>query len=145
MDEHALGTLARAEKGPVRPPPPLDGPLGTVADAVRGWPGVIATVHWDLFRPSRVDGIDFYLAGDELGHIHLDGSLHLATSPTLGRALIAEGLARPFRYGQGWVCETVRRIGPAAAIALFRRNYDRLLRAGPRPVPTEPRTPDLPD
>ncbi len=145
MNDHALGTLTRAEKGPVQPPPSLEGPLGTVAAAVGGWPGVIATVHWDLFRPSRVDGVDFYLADEELGHVHLDGSLHLATSPTLGRALIAEGLARPFRYQQGWVCETVRRIGPDAAIALFRRNYDRLLHANPRRAAADARLADLPD
>ena len=129
MTEHALGTMARADKGPVKPPPALDGPLGTVADAVTGWPGVIATVHWDLFRPSRIDGIDFYFGEEELGHIHLDGSLHLATSPGLGQALIAEGLARAFRYQPGWVCEQVQSIGPDAAIALFGRNYDRLRRA----------------
>ena len=129
MNDQASGTLARADKGPVQPPPPLDGRLGTIAEAVGGWPGVIATVHWDLFRPSRVDGIDFYVAEDELGHIHLDGSIHLATSPALGAALIAEKLARPFRYQSGWVCETVRRVGPEAAVALFRRNYERLLDA----------------
>ena len=145
MSDHALGTLTRAEKGPVAPPPRLDGPLGTVADAVRGWAGVIATVHWDLLRSTRVDGIDFYLGEEELGHLHLDGSVHLATSPTLGRALIAECAAHPFRYQQGWVCETVRRIGPDAAIALFRRNYDRLLRATPRPAATGSTPADLPD
>ncbi|WP_158818534.1 luciferase family protein [Methylocapsa sp. S129] len=129
MTERALGTLARADKGPVKPPPALDGPLRTVADAIAGWPGVIATVHWDLFHPSRVDGIDFYFGEEELGHIHLDGALHLATSPSLGKALIAERLARPFHYQRGWVCEDVQTIGPAAAIALFRRNYERLRRA----------------
>ena len=130
MHERALGTLARADKGPVVPPPALDGPLASVADAVAGWAGVTASAHWDLFRPSRVDGIDFYVGEEELGHIHLDGSIHLATSPALGAALIAQGMARPFRYQQGWVCERVQSIGPKAATALFRRNYDRLLGAG---------------
>ena len=132
MSDHALGTLARGDKGPVKPPPALDGPLGVVADAVAGWPEVTATTHWDLFRPSRVDGIDFYFGDEELGHVHLDGSIHLATSPGLGGALVAEGLARPFRYQRGWVCETVHEIGPVAAIALFRRNYERLSDAKPR-------------
>lgn len=90
---------------------------------------MVSTAHWDLYDSSRVDGIDFYLGEQELGHIHLDGSLHLATSRRLGSALIAEGLARPFRYGEGWVCEKIGRLGPTAAIALIRRNYDRLLTA----------------
>ena len=123
MSDRALGTLARADKGIVAPPPVLDGSLGTVADAVAGWPGVSATAHWDLFDPTRVDGIDFYVGEAELGHIHLDGSIHLATSPELGAALVGEGLARPFRYQHGWVCATVGRIGAEAAIALFRRNH----------------------
>ena len=123
----ALDTMARVDKGPVAPPPTLEGPLGAVADAVRGWPDVIATVHWDLYDPSRVDGIDFYVGEAELGHVHLDGSIHLATDPGLAATLVAEKLARPFRWGRGWVCESVARIGSDAAIALFRRNYERLL------------------
>ena len=126
MTDHALGTLARTEKGPVAPPPDLDGPLGIAGGEIAGWPGVVATTHWDLFQPTQVDGIDFYVGEEELGHIHLDGSIHLATSAALGATLVAEGLARPFRYQRGWVCQTVQDIGPDAAIALFRRNYDRL-------------------
>lgn len=126
MTDHALGTLARTDKGPVAPPPDLDGSLGIAATEIGSWPGVVATTHWDLFHPTQVDGIDFYVGEAELGHIHLDGSIHLATSPALGAALIAEGLARAFRYQRGWVCQTVQAIGPGAAIALFRRNYDRL-------------------
>ncbi len=127
MNNDASDTITRADKGPVAPPPALEGPLKTVADAVTGWPGVIATVHWAFYDPTRVDGIDFYVDAEELGHMHLDGSIHLATSPALGAALIAEGSARPFRYGHGWVCETVARVGSEAATALFRRNYNRLL------------------
>ena len=76
--------MARADKGPVQPPPALAGTLQTVADEVTGWNGIIATVHWDLFDMSRVDGVDFYYGELELGHIHLDGSVHIATSPALG-------------------------------------------------------------
>ena len=66
---------------------------------------------------------------EELGHIHFDGDVHLATSPSLGKAMVDEQLARPFPYNQGWVHEEIRAIGAPAAIALFRRNYDRLLGA----------------
>lgn len=130
MTDQALGTLSRSEKGPVAPPPDLDGPLGLVAGEIRGWPEVTATTHWDLFQPTRVDGIDFYVGEAELGHIHLDGSIHLATSPALGATLVAEGAARPFRYQRGWVCETMQAVGSDAAIALFRRNYERLRSPG---------------
>ncbi|NPD69041.1 DUF5519 family protein [Lichenicola cladoniae] len=126
MTERAEGTLARTEKGPVCPPPVLDEHLDAVARIVRSWPGVISTTHWNPFRPSEVDGIDFYVGEEELGHIHLDGSIHLATSPSLGKTMVDEGVARPFRYQQGWVEQQVQRVGADAAIALFQRNYGRL-------------------
>ena len=129
-DDKALGTMERADKGAVASAPKLDGPLQAVAQAVIAWPGISATSHWHFYDRSRVDGIDFYLGEEELGHIHLDGSLHLATSPTLGKALIAERQALPFPYQRGWVCNDVRAIGVQAAIALFRRNYERLQGVG---------------
>ena len=79
------------------------------------------------FRPAeRVDGIDFYVGSDELGHIHLNGSIHLATSPRLCSELVAEGLGRPFEWGHGWTVASVDRLGVGGSVALFRRNYDRL-------------------
>ncbi len=129
MNDRALGTWSRADKGPVAPPPVLAaGPLRDVVDAVSAWPGVHTTVHWHLWDRSRVDGIDFYLHDEELGHVHLDGAIHLATAPTLGERLVAEGVARPFRYQRGWVEEQVGRIGVAAAVELFRRNLENLRR-----------------
>ncbi len=130
-NESAIGTMSRADKGPLAPPPILDEPLKSVADEVAGWHGIITTAHWDLFDTSRVDGIDFYYGELELGHIHLDGSVHLATSPELGRALIREGVGAAFPYQRGWVYENVRRIGAPAAIALFHRNYERLQNSTP--------------
>jgi hypothetical protein len=120
--------MARASKGPVAPPPVLAGVIATVAEAVASWPGVAATAHWDLYDSSRVDGVDFYVGEDELGHIHLDGSVHLATNPSLGKSLIAEGLAEPFPYARGWVQRRIEDREATTAIGLFKRNYDRLVR-----------------
>ncbi len=127
MNRPTRQTLPHAAKGPLGPPPRLGGSLGTVAEAVAAWPGIETTVHWHLVDRSQVDGVDFYLGEEELGHLHLDGSIHLATSAGLGRTLVDEGAARPFRYQAGWVEEQVRRIGADAAIALFRRAYEALL------------------
>ena len=118
--------MLRTDKGAVTPAPALEGSIGAVAKTVSAWPGVSTTSHWHFYDRSRVDGVDFYLGDEELGHMHLDGSLHLATSASLGKALIAERAARPFPYQRGWVCENVERIGVQAAIALFRRNYEQL-------------------
>jgi len=126
MNDKALGTLARSQKGPVASAPTLEEPLQTVIDSVADWPGVTKTVHWHFSDQSLVDGVDFYVADEELGHVHLDGEIHLATSQALANLLVAEGAAKPFRYQRGWVEEDIRRIGTAAAVALFRRNYEQL-------------------
>lgn len=126
MIDKTFSTLPRAAKGPVSPPPVLTGTLKAVADAVAKWPEVEATTHWRFDDPDRVDGVDFYVGPDELGHIHLDGSIHLATSPRLGTELVAEGLGQPFVWGRGWTLASVNALGVEGAVALFRRNYDRL-------------------
>lgn len=126
MNTQAHGTLSRIEKGPVAPPPRLARHLQNIVDVVAAWPGVMTTVHWHFADHSRVDGVDFYLGEQELGHLHLDGEIHLASNPPLGEALIAEGAAKPFRYLRGWVEARAQRIGEDAAVALFRRNYERL-------------------
>ncbi len=126
MTSQAVSTLPRAAKGPLAPPPELNAAIQAVADLIAAWPGVIATTHWHFQDQQRVDGIDFYVGPDELGHIHLDGSIHLATTPRLGATLVAEGLGRPFPWARGWTMASVSRLGTASAAALFRRNYDRL-------------------
>ncbi len=123
--------MRRSAKGPVVAPALLDHELQSIVDAVATWQGINTTVHWHLVDRSRVDGVDFYFGEEELGHLHLDGSIHLATSSLLAKTLISEGAARPFRYLQGWVEENARRIGTEAAVALFRRNYVRLQQQAP--------------
>ena len=125
--DQALGTLPRGEKGPLAPPPTLRGPAERVAAAVRAWPGVVSTIHWHFSSHERVDGVDFYVGEQELGHIHLDGEIHLATPPSLGAEMVREGVARPFRYQRGWVEAAIGTDAEAErAIGLFRRNYERL-------------------
>jgi luciferase-like monooxygenase len=126
MPEQALATLPREAKGRVAPPPALTGKLKSVADAVAAWPDVEATTHWRFDQPNRVDGVDFYVGSEELGHIHLDGSIHLATTPRLGAKLVTEGLGQPFVWARGWTLASISRLGVDKSVALFRRNYDRL-------------------
>lgn len=126
MTEAAFGTLPREAKGPLAAPPPLSGKLKAVADIVTAWGGVEASTHWRFDAPDRVDGVDFYVGSDELGHIHLDGSIHLATTSELMSELVVEGLGRPFRWGRGWTVATIDSLGVDRSVALFRRNYDRL-------------------
>jgi hypothetical protein len=121
-----------AEKGPLAPPPVLAAVLEPVSQAIQAWPGTVAAAHWDLFRVGEViDGADFYVGEEELGHLHHNGEVHLATTPGLGQALVASGLARPLRWGgaayQGWTEFSVRTAADAVhATWLFELNYQRL-------------------
>lgn len=126
MIEEAHSTLPREAKGPMAAAPRLQGDLQAVVDQVASWPGVEASTHWHFADQTQIDGVDFYVDGDELGHLHLDGSIHLATSPTLSAELVAEGLGAPFRYARGWTQSRVSGLGVDGAAAFFRRNYDRL-------------------
>ena len=126
MIETAQSTLPRDAKGPLAAAPKLRGDLQTVSDAVASWADVEATTHWHFADQTRVDGVDFYVGDEELGHLHLDGSIHLATTPDLSKALIAEGLGTPFRYARGWTQGSVGHLGADGAAAFFRRNYDRI-------------------
>ena len=123
--------LSLPQKGPVRPPPVLAGPVEATRLTIQSWPGVIAATHWNLYRRTEVDGADFYVGEEELGHLHLDGEVHLATTPELRHFLVAAGLARRFSYtghpNEGWVEASVRTEREAEHAAwLFRLNYDRI-------------------
>jgi hypothetical protein len=102
MIEQALSTLPRAAKGPLAPPSELEGVLQAVCNAIAVWPEVEATTHWHLRDQSRVDGIDFYVGPDELGHIHLDGSIHLSTG-------LDPDACRTVRFGVRSMVKTVDR------------------------------------
>jgi hypothetical protein len=82
-----------------------------------------------LIAQGQVDGADFYRGDEELGHIHLDGEVHLALSPAITRALIAAGAAERFPWsGAGeWITYRIRserRLRHAEL--LFRLGYDYL-------------------
>lgn len=121
--------MTLAAKGRFAPPPVLDAPLQRLSAEVQSWPGIIAATHWHFSGNGHVDGADFYRGEDELGHLHLDGELHLATSPALARSLIRAELARPFPWAdtEEWV---VYRIGSERdtrhAEWLLRLAYDHL-------------------
>ena len=118
------------EKGPIMPPPVLSRYPQMASAIVQEWGGVISATHWDLHQRDRPDGADFYVGEEELGHIHLDGSVHLATTPELCKALLTAGLAKRFPYGgeySGWVLYNINSEESVQhAVWLFQLNYDRL-------------------
>ncbi len=121
--------LALAQKGPVTSPPKLDQPYQTAAKTIADWTDVIAATHWHLIRRGEVDGTDFYVNERELGHIHLDGQVHLATNQFLRNELRRKDLAQEFPFAgyEHWVSFRIRSTTEAThAIWLFHLNYLRL-------------------
>ena len=102
--------LALGQKGPVAPPPELNQPYQTAVHAITHWKDVIAATHWHLVNRGEVDGADFYVNKHELGHIHLDGRVHLATSQLLCDELKRRGLAEEFSFVgyEHWVSYEIR-------------------------------------
>jgi hypothetical protein len=116
-----------ADKGPIKPPPILKGPAQLVSQEIQSWPGIIAATHWFLHDQTQVDGADFYVGERELGHIHLDGEIHLSATRMLAAILIEHGLADRFEWGDAWVQYRIRtKADIDHAVWLFRLAYDRL-------------------
>ena len=115
------------EKGPIKPPPELNRFPQQVSKEIQSWENIIAATHWDLYNRSKPDGADFYIGKEELGHIHLDGEVHLATGKELAAMLIKAGLGKKFPYGSDWVTSLIESAKDAAhAIWLFGLNYKRI-------------------
>ena len=98
-----------ADKGPIEPPPVLKGAAQLVSQDIQSWPGIVAATHWFLYDRTQVDGADFYVGERELGHIHLDGEIHLGATRTLAAMLIEHGLADPFEWSDAWVQYPIRK------------------------------------
>ena len=73
-----------------------------------------------------MDGADFYVGEEEIGHLHLEGQAHVATGLALRKALVAAKLAAPFRWSSKFVVHDVARASDVEhALWLFRLAYDR--------------------
>ena len=116
-----------AEKGPIIAPPVLEGWAQGVSLEIQSWPKIISATHWYLHDLTQVDGADFYVGEKELGHIHLDGEMHLSLTRPLRKALTGARLAQPFPWSDSWVQFPITSRGSTKrAIWLFRLAYDRL-------------------
>ncbi len=115
-----------AEKGRFSPPPLLPRHAQAVSMAIAAWPGVHARTHWLLGDETQVDGADFYVGEEEIGHLHLEGEAHVATGLAVRKALVDARRASPFRWSSKFVVYDVARASDVEhALWLFRLAYDR--------------------
>src|SRR5438093_3590193 len=88
---------------------------------VASWPGVSV-------EPHRFGGVEFKVGRRELGHLHGDRLADLPFPVKVRDQLVAAGRARRHHVlpQSGWVSFHIRGADDAAAaIELFRLNYDR--------------------
>jgi hypothetical protein len=115
-----------SEKGRYAPPPQLKAAAQRVSETLAKWPGVQARTHWLLGDEREVDGADFYLGEEELGHIHLDSEAHVMHARPIAQTLIKAGLARRFPWSAEAVVFEIRtQADVALALWLFQLSYDR--------------------
>ncbi|CAN5427772.1 DUF5519 family protein [soil metagenome] len=115
------------EKGSIIPPPVLSKYSEIVSREIQQWAGIISATHWEIWDRNKPNGADFYVGESELGHIHLDGSLHVPSTKKFSKALIKAGLAQKFPYAEDWIQFTISDDKTAAhALWLFKLHYDHL-------------------
>lgn len=115
------------DKGQILPPPVLSKYPQIVSEEIQKWSNIISATHWDLYDRTKVDGADFYVGEKELGHIHLDGWVHLATNKELSQVMLKNKLAIKFPYAKNWVMFSIsNKHSVNNAILLFKLNYNRL-------------------
>ncbi len=115
-----------SEKGRFSPPPTLPKHAETVSKTLASWAGVHARTHWLLGDETEVDGADFYVGDEEIGHLHLEGQAHVATGLALRKIVVAAKLAAPFRWNTKFVVHDIERASDVEhALWLFRLAYDR--------------------
>ena len=123
----ATAAMTLESKGPIVKPPTLKGNAQVVSLEVQSWPDIISATHWTIGDNTKVNGADFYKNELELGHIHLDGEVHLLLTTKLRNALVSKKIADPFPWGKDWVqTEITNQRSAKTAIWLFRLGYDRL-------------------
>ncbi len=122
-----MSRMKLEEKGKIIPPPVLSKYPEIASKEIQQWAGIIAATHWEIWDRNHTNGSDFYVGEIELGHIHLDGSLHVPSTKKISQALIKAGLAQKFRYAENWVEFNISNDEKAAhAIWLFNLHYDLL-------------------
>ena len=102
-----------------------------VMTEVRRWSGVEMKPHPSPDRPGDQDGVEFRLAGRQIGHMHDNCAVHLSLTKALKQSVVSEGLAEPLSTSpdSGWIMlHPMLATEVHRAIWLLRLNYVRFRR-----------------
>ncbi len=119
-------------KGKIIPPPVLSQYPEMASQEIQKWEGIISATHWEIWNNNKPNGADFYVGQLELGHIHLDGMVHITSTKKISQTLIKAGLAQKFPYGENWIQYEISNLKSGThAIWLFKLHYNKLRGADP--------------
>jgi hypothetical protein len=93
--------------------------LDVIEQQVSSWNGVSTSTH-------RFGGVEFNLAGREIGHLHHNGMADISFNKAIRDQLVAEGKAEPHHIlpGTGWITFYIHSDADKdPAIWLFRLAY----------------------
>lgn len=102
-----------------------------VMGEMRRWPGVEMRSHASALEAGAEDGVEFRLAGRQIGHMHGDCAVHLSLTKALKHGVLSEQLAEPLPVApsSAWVMfNPMSATDVEHAIWLLRLNYVRLRR-----------------
>lgn len=102
-----------------------------VMTEVRRWSGVEMRAHPSAEQDGEDDGVEFRLAGRQLGHMHTTCAVHLSLTKALKKSVISEELAEPLTTSPESAWTMFNPISPDdadRAIWLLRLNYVRFRR-----------------
>ncbi len=102
-----------------------------VMTEVRRWSGVEMRPQPSPDRPGDQDGVEFRLAGRQIGHMHETCAVHLSLTRALKQSVVGEGLAEPLTTSpdSGWAMFNPEIPADVdRAIWLLRLNYVRFRR-----------------
>jgi hypothetical protein len=104
-------------------------PFDRLAAEITAWPGVTT-------GPGRFGALTFLYGTREIGHVHGGSYADLPFPTKLRHELVAAGKAMPHHFlpDSGWVTAPLRD-GGEMALALFRLNYDLIVRKKQPPEP----------
>lgn len=116
-----------SEKGRHAPAPKLRPLAQRVVHELCTWTGLEGRTHWLLGDETVVDGADFHVGQDEVGHIHLESEAHVMLPARVVTALVRASLGAPFQWSRGVVVHRIAREADVEhAVWLFQLSYDHL-------------------
>jgi hypothetical protein len=113
---------------PIPKPSLLNGWAQKTSIEIQSWEGIVSEPRGADSDLTQVTGVNFHFGEHEIGHIHLDGEIHVTLTKELSKAIVSAKIAQPFPWGDDAMiqCLITNEKSMEVALWLFRFGYDQL-------------------